>query len=36
MSSDPYCFDAMAGMTACTRASFVNGDGSWLVDRARR
>ena len=34
VSSDPYCFDAMAGMTARTRAAFVNGDGSSLVDSA--
>jgi hypothetical protein len=36
MSSDPYCFDAMEGMTACARAAFVNGDGSSLVDKASR
>lgn len=36
MSSDPYCFDAMEGMTACARAAFVNGDGSLPVDNARR
>ena len=36
MSSDPYCFDAMEGMTACARAAFVNGDGSLPVDNASR
>jgi hypothetical protein len=34
MSSHPYCFDAIEGMTARARAAFVNGDGSLLVDKA--
>jgi hypothetical protein len=36
MSSHPYCFDAMEGMTACARAAFVNGDVSLPVDNASR
>ena len=36
MSSDPYCFEAMEGMTARARVAFVNGDGSSLVDSASR
>ncbi len=34
MSSDPYCFDAMAGVTARVSAAFVKGNGSSLVDSA--
>lgn len=35
VSSKPYCFDAMAGLSAASNVDWVNGDGRLLVDSSK-